>query len=55
MEDEETQDPMIKIGQLKMLYDMYKVDINEEELTRVVSSLYLKENSTYRYYREKLF
>jgi hypothetical protein len=38
-----------------MLYEMYKVEISDEELTRVVSSLYLKEQSTYRYFKEKLF
>lgn len=42
-EDEEPQNPMIQIGQLKLLYDLYKIEISEEDLTRALASLYIKE------------
>lgn len=55
-EDEgKEDDPMIHIGQLKLLYDLYKQEISEEDLNRVLTTLYLKDSSTYRYYRESLF
>ena len=42
-EDEEPQNPLIQIGQLKLLYDLYKIEISEEDLTRALASLYIKE------------
>lgn len=46
---------MIQIGELKLLYDLHKQEIDEEDLTRAVISVYLREPSVVRYYREKLF
>ncbi len=42
-EDEEPQNPLIQIGQLKLLYDLYKIEISEVDLTRALASLYIKE------------
>ena len=49
------EEPMILLGQLKMLYDLHKEDLNENDQIKILASLYLKENIAYRYYREKLF
>ena len=47
--------PLIQIGQLKLLHDLYKIEISEEDLTRALASLYIKEQAAYRYFRERLF
>lgn len=52
---QESEDPLIQIGHLKLLYDLHKIEISEEDLTRVLASLYIKEQAAYRYFRERLF
>lgn len=53
--NEDDVDPMIQLGSLKLLYDMHKLELPDEDLSHVLTTLYLGEQSAYRYYRERLF
>jgi hypothetical protein len=46
---------MIQLGSLKLLYDMHKLELPDEDLSHVLTTLYLGEQSAYRYYRERLY
>ena len=39
----ENDDPLIKLGQLKFLYDLHKVEFGEDDQQRVLATLYLKD------------
>ncbi len=38
-----------------MLYDQYKVELTESDLIKIITSTYLKEKATLRFFRERLF
>eukprot|EP00347_Sterkiella_histriomuscorum_P009458 403341140 len=51
----ESSDPKIVLGQLKVLYDLNKIELGEDSQRQLAISVYLQEKETYRFYREKLY
>ena len=54
-DSEEDIDPLVSLSHLKMLYDMHKCELTDKDQATIITSIYLKEQATYRYYRERLF